>query len=54
MHAVLEKYPDINVLTEVNGNWDQASAQQVVSNSPDLISRHVTVFLHRTEWPLEQ
>ena len=32
MHAVLEQYPDINVLTEVNGNWDQASSQQVVSN----------------------
>ncbi len=32
MHKVLQKYPEINVLAEVNGNWDQASAQQVVSN----------------------
>ncbi len=32
MHDVLKKYPGIKVLTEVNGNWDQASAQQVVSN----------------------
>ncbi len=32
MYDVLKQYPDINVLTEVNGNWDQASSQQVVSN----------------------
>jgi len=32
MKEVLAKYPDINVLTEVNGNWDEANAQQVTSN----------------------
>jgi len=32
MTAVLANYPDIKVLTEVNGNWDQASAQQAMSN----------------------
>lgn len=32
MMSVLSQYPDINVLTEVNGNWDQASAQQAMSN----------------------
>lgn len=32
MNNVLEKYPDIKVLTEVNGNWDQASSQQAMSN----------------------
>lgn len=32
MHQVLDRYPDIKVLTEVNGNWDQASSQQMVSN----------------------
>lgn len=32
MQAVLDKHPDIKVLTEVNGNWDQASAQQAMSN----------------------
>ncbi len=30
--ATLEKYPDIKVLTSVNGNWDQANSQQVMSN----------------------
>lgn len=32
MAEVLEANPGINVLTEVNGNWDQASAQQAMSN----------------------
>jgi ribose transport system substrate-binding protein len=32
MKEVLAKYPDIKVLTEVNGNWDEANAQQVTSN----------------------
>jgi ribose transport system substrate-binding protein len=32
MKAVLEKNPNIKVLAEVNGNWDEASAQQVTSN----------------------
>lgn len=32
MEAVLERNPGINVLAEVNGNWDQANAQQVMSN----------------------
>ncbi|MBO9600707.1 MAG: ABC transporter substrate-binding protein, partial [Cohnella sp.] len=32
MKAVLDQYPDIKVLTEVNGNWDEANAQQVTSN----------------------
>jgi ribose transport system substrate-binding protein len=32
MNEVLEKNPGIKVLTEVNGNWDQANAQQVTSN----------------------
>lgn len=30
--ATLAKYPDIKVLTTVNGNWDQANSQQVMSN----------------------
>jgi ribose transport system substrate-binding protein len=29
---VLAEYPNINILTEVNGNWDQAAAQQVASS----------------------
>ncbi|QJD87347.1 ABC transporter substrate-binding protein [Cohnella herbarum] len=32
MKEVLAKHPDIKVLTEVNGNWDEANAQQVTSN----------------------
>ncbi|MFC4302537.1 ABC transporter substrate-binding protein [Cohnella boryungensis] len=32
MKEVLGRYPDIKVLTEVNGNWDEANAQQVTSN----------------------
>lgn len=32
MKEVLDQYPDINVLAEVNGNWDQASSQQAMSN----------------------
>lgn len=32
MTSVLANYPNIKVLTEVNGNWDQASAQQAMSN----------------------
>lgn len=32
VEEVLNNYPDINVLTEVNGDWDQASAQQAMSN----------------------
>lgn len=32
MKAVLEKNPGIKVLAEVNGNWDQANSQQVMSN----------------------
>ncbi len=32
MKEVLAKNPDIKVLTEVNGNWDEANAQQVTSN----------------------
>lgn len=32
MEEVLAKYPDIKVLTKVNGNWDQASSQQVTSD----------------------
>jgi ribose transport system substrate-binding protein len=32
MKEVLGKNPGINVLTEVNGNWDEANAQQVTSN----------------------
>jgi ribose transport system substrate-binding protein len=31
-YDVLEQYPDINVLTEVNGDWDQGTAQTVMSN----------------------
>jgi ribose transport system substrate-binding protein len=29
---VLAEYSNINILTEVNGNWDQAAAQQVTSS----------------------
>ncbi|MCL1895200.1 MAG: substrate-binding domain-containing protein [Clostridiales bacterium] len=29
---VLEQYPGINLLTEVNGNWDQSVAQQAVAS----------------------
>jgi len=29
---VLEQYPDINLLIEVNGNWDQSVAQQAVAS----------------------
>jgi len=32
MNEVLGKHPDVKVLTEVNGNWDEANAQQVTSN----------------------
>lgn len=32
MKEVLAQHPDIKVLTEVNGNWDEANAQQVTSN----------------------
>lgn len=32
MNEVLAKNPDVKVLTEVNGNWDEANAQQVTSN----------------------
>lgn len=32
MKEVLEKNTGVKVLAEVNGNWDQASAQQVMSN----------------------
>jgi ribose transport system substrate-binding protein len=32
MKEVLAKNPGIKVLTEVNGNWDEANAQQVTSN----------------------
>lgn len=32
MEEVLKANPGINVLSEVNGNWDQASAQQAMSN----------------------
>ena len=32
MDEVLAANPDINVLARVNGNWDQASAQQVMSD----------------------
>lgn len=32
MQSVLDQHKDIKVLTEVNGNWDQANAQQVTSN----------------------
>jgi ribose transport system substrate-binding protein len=32
INEVLAKYPDIKVLTSVNGNWDQANSQQVMSN----------------------
>jgi ribose transport system substrate-binding protein len=32
MEEVLAANPGINVLTRVNGNWDQASAQQVMSD----------------------
>jgi ribose transport system substrate-binding protein len=32
MQSVLDQNPGIEVLTEVNGNWDQASAQQAMSN----------------------
>jgi ribose transport system substrate-binding protein len=32
MKEVLAQNPDIKVLTEVNGNWDEANAQQVMSN----------------------
>lgn len=32
MQEVLDQYPEINVLAEVNGNWDQASSQQAMSN----------------------
>ncbi len=31
-YDVLKQYPDIKVLTEVNGNWDQGTAQTVMSN----------------------
>jgi len=30
--AVLAKYPGINLLTKANGNWDQAAAQQVMTD----------------------
>ena len=29
---VLAKYPDIKVLAKANGNWDQAAAQQVMTD----------------------
>lgn len=32
INKVLEGYPDINILTEANGDWDQASSQQAMSN----------------------
>lgn len=32
MDDVLAKYPDIKVLGRANGNWDQASSQQVMSD----------------------
>lgn len=32
MEEVLAANPGVNVLTKVNGNWDQASAQQVMSD----------------------
>ncbi len=31
-YDVLKQYPDIKVLTEVNGDWDQGTAQTVMSN----------------------
>jgi ribose transport system substrate-binding protein len=30
--AVFDKYPNIKILTEVNANWDQGTAQQAVAN----------------------
>ncbi len=38
--AVLAKYPDINLLTKANGNWDQAAAQQVMT---DLLASFPTI-----------
>lgn len=31
--ATLEKYPDVNLLATVNGNWDPSTAQQVMADT---------------------
>jgi ribose transport system substrate-binding protein len=32
VEQTLEKYPDVNLLTKVNGNWDPSTAQQAMSS----------------------